>query len=291
MRRRLLGAVTALILAVGGGAVAPARPAQAAIDPTTIIAVYTAVKKIYGYWKDLKGFLDSGGGSGLSLEQATRMIITEIQQSRNQIIDQMSSIATADVRACATTHVIEFADIENFSQPILQQWAQDATSCVTRIASLYPALPSNSYVNLNDLSNALGVVGPIALVARTRAGFGTAALTDVLVQAFNRVASTFSPYCYVTPDGYNYGDEQWPSYPINIQTGYHCYAPGWPNVPGAASAANYAWWQVHVYLDQSCVCASGSPNYANINGRNLYTETDALTSRSIALDALGKLRP
>lgn len=291
MRRRMLSLVTALAIAVGGVAVAPARPAQA-IDIATIIKIYTTVKKIYGYWKDLKSFLDSGGSSGISLAEATELIVSEIRQSRDAIIEQMTSIATADVRACATHHVIEFADIENFSPAILQQWAQDATSCVTRVASLYTALPSTSYAALNDLGNALGAVGPIALIARTRAGFSTGGLTDLLVQAFDRVRITFTPNCSTTPLGYNYPDEQWPPYPIYIQTGYDCYAPGWTTLPGqpSAHATGYAWWNTHVYLDQGCRCASSHPNYSNIEGRNLIAEVDALTSRGIALDALAKLR-
>jgi hypothetical protein len=289
MRRRLLSAATALIVAIGGVAVAPAKPASA-VDVATIIQVYTYVKKAYGYWKDVKGFLDSGGSSGMSVEQATNLIINEIRISRTEIINTMTNIATADVRACATHHVIEFADIASFSPVVLQQWAQDATSCVTRIASLYTALPATSYAARNDLGNALGAVGPIALIARARAGFSTEGLTNVLVQAFERVAQTFVPYCYLVPDGYNYSDEQWPSQPIYILTSYHCFAPGYPQVPGAASAYNYAWWQVHVFMDQTCVCGAGSPNYAAIDGRDLYALTNATTSRGIALDALAKLR-
>ncbi|WP_428964809.1 hypothetical protein [Micromonospora fluostatini] len=54
--------------------------------------------------------------------------------------------------------------------------------------------------------------------------------------------------------------------------------------------AGYAWWQVHVYLDQSCRCASSHPDYSNIHGRNLIALAEATTARGIALDALEKLR-
>ena len=291
MRRKLLSVLTALILAAGGLVATPAKPASAAIDWATVMQVYAYVQKAYGYWKSLQGFLNSGGSSGLSLEQATRAIISEIQTSRNEIVTHMSSIATADVRACAVHHVIEFADIETFNPHILQQWAQDATACVTRISSLYTSLPANSYAALNDLGAALGTVGPIALVARVRAGFSTAGLTDLLIQTFQRVASTFIVSCYVTPDGYNYPDEQWPSYAIYIDTGYHCLPAGYYQIPGSGSSAQgYAWWQMYVYLDQSCRCASSHPNFANIEGRNLIALAEATTARGIALDALEKLR-
>ena len=291
MRRKLLSVLTALALAAGGVVAVPAKPASAAIDWATIAAVYGYVQKAYGYWKALQGFLNSGGSSGLSLEQATHMIISEIQASRNEIVTHMTSIATADVRACTIHHVIEFADIERFNNQILQQWAQDATSCVTRISTVYTSLPANSYAAWNDLGAALGVVGPIALIARTRAGFGTDGLTDLLVQAFQRVAATFYVSCAVTPDGYNYPDEQWPSYPIYIYTGYQCYSAGAHQIPGAgASSGGGAWWQQHVYLDQNCRCASSHPDYTNIGGQNLIAATEARTARGIALDALEKLR-
>jgi hypothetical protein len=292
MRRRLISALTVLALASGTTFVAPAPArAAAAVNPATIAAIYAAAKKIYGYWKDLKSFLDSGGHNGLSVDDATRLIINEIATTRQQILDQMASIATADVRACATHHVIEFADIENFTPQLLQQWAQDATACVTRITSLYTALPPTNYVALNDLGNALAVVGPIALVARTRAGFSTAALTDVLVQGFTRVVQTFTPFCYDVPDGYNYADEQWPSYPMFISTSYVCVAPGSPNVPGTSVAYGTAWWQINVYLDQQCQCSSSIPDWTNIGGVDLVAQASELNSRTPALDALTKLRP
>ncbi|MEU5552501.1 hypothetical protein ABZ738_22250 [Micromonospora sp. NPDC047793] len=279
-------------LALAGGVVAvPAKPASAAVDLATIIKVYGYVQKAYGYWKSLQGFLNSGGSSGLSLEQATQAIISEIQTSRNEIVSHMTSIATADVRACAVHHVIEFADIERFNDQILQQWAQDATSCVTRISTLYTSLPANSYAAWNDLGAALGVVGPIALIARTRAGFGTAGLTDLLVQAFQRVAATFPVSCGIVPEGFNYSDEQWPTYPIYISTVYTCTSAGFFQIPYAGvSWWGYAWWQIHVYLDQNCRCASSHPDYSNIDGQNLIAATEAKTARGIALDALAKLR-
>ena len=195
--RRLRNAVIGMTLAVAvalPGTVAPvparADNTQVQVDVATVIAV---AKGLIDLWKSFQG-------GGMSIETATRQILAAIESAKTDIIAHIDRIAAAEARSCATRHVIELADIERFSPDTLQAWAQNATACVTLIDSLIDAVADKAASD--TLGMALDVVGPIALIARSRAGFSTTGLTAVLIRGNNKVLSVLMPECHFAP-GWN----------------------------------------------------------------------------------------
>ncbi|HKT01881.1 MAG TPA: hypothetical protein VJT31_20335 [Rugosimonospora sp.] len=183
MKRRLLRLGTAAVMAVGVALPATAQPAQA--DVGTVIAV---VKQVYSLYQQ---FFKS---SGLTLQQAVDQIKAAIQSAQTAIINQIDLVAVAQVRACAESAVINFADINAFTPDNLQVFALDATSCVTLAQSLIPAVTATPAA-VDQAGFAMNTVGPIALMARAKAGLTTASLTSVLVSGENSLISSLVPPC------------------------------------------------------------------------------------------------
>ncbi|GIG85421.1 hypothetical protein [Plantactinospora endophytica] len=210
-RRRLLGTVTAAVLATGLAVPGTARPAQA-VDAGTIIAVAQFAQAAYSYF-------NSAEDGGMTIEEATSRILVEIGRTRDTIMAHLDALATAEARACAEHHLLEFADIEEFPLSLKQRWAQDVTSCVTLINSLWGAV--STLTAKNQLGIALGTVGPIALVARAQARLGTTELKNLLIGAFERVQQRFVPYCHATP---NVTEVYWEMnpYPSWVDAWYTC---------------------------------------------------------------------
>ena len=185
MRKRLLRGVTSAVVAVALALPGGARPA-AAVDPGTIATIIGAATGLFNF---IKG-LNSGG---LSLESATRQIIAAVDNAKTAIIVEVDRVAAAQAKACATRAVIEVADIERFNPDVLQQWAQDATGCVTLIDSLISTVSDPG--SIDQLGVALNVVGPIAVLARGRAGFSTTSLQPLLRQANLNIIARLAPTC------------------------------------------------------------------------------------------------
>jgi len=183
MKRRLTRIGTAALMAVGVTLPLTAQPAQA--DVLTVIAV---VKQIYSVYQQF-----TAGGSGPSLEQAIQQITGAIQSSRDAIVSQIDLVATAGVQACATSAVINFADIDALSPDNLQAFAVDTTSCVTQAKSLVDVVTDKAATD--NLGFAMNVVGPLALMARTKAGLTTPSLKGVLVAGNNTVINKLIPDC------------------------------------------------------------------------------------------------
>lgn len=195
MRRTLLRVITAAAMALGVTVPATAQPAQA--DVGTVIAV---VKQLYSIYQQ---FASSGS---LTLPQAVAQIEAQIQASQTAIIDEIDLVATANVQACASSAVINFADINALTPDNLQVYAMDATECVTQAASLLSAVTDKAAID--RLGFALNTVGPLALIARTKAGLTTPALKTVLVSAENTLITALLPSC----DKVNVGDPGHPFY-------------------------------------------------------------------------------
>ncbi|MGW5050410.1 hypothetical protein [Actinokineospora sp. NPDC004072] len=197
MRRRLRNGVVAAMVAVAvattGTVQAPAAQAEGVRAQIDIGAIIGAAKGLVDLWKSFQG-------GGLSIEAATRQILAAIEAAKTDIIAHMDRLAAAEARACATRHVIELADIERFSPDTLQAWAQNATACVTQIDALLGVVTDKA--SIDGLGMALDVVGPIALIARSRAGFSTSGLLAVLVSGNNKVISAIMPQCYFV-SGFN----------------------------------------------------------------------------------------
>ncbi|WP_422770329.1 hypothetical protein ACN28C_27060 [Plantactinospora sp. WMMC1484] len=192
MRKKLLRVVAAALMAIVVTLPGGARPAQA-FNPAVITQYLDLASRAYSLIKDVLG----GGGSDEAIKDAVRQILAAIEASKTQILSHIDAIATADARACARHHVIEFADIERFSPETLQRWAQDATGCVTRIDSLIDVVGDKAQADLLGL--ALNTAGPIALAARARAGFSTDGLLGTLRHANGTVIPKLEPQCTFTP--------------------------------------------------------------------------------------------
>ncbi|HET9141462.1 hypothetical protein [Actinophytocola sp.] len=191
MRKRLTRAVIALTLAITVTATGTIKPAPAQAGPVRvqydIIAIIGAVKTLVDIWRSFRG-------GGMSIEAATQQILGAINTAKTDILSHMDRLAAAEARSCATRHVIELADIQQFNPTTMQIWAQDATGCVTLISSLLDVVTDKAAAD--TLGAAFDVIGPIALIARSRAGFSTEALRAVLVSGNNKIITKLMPDCY-----------------------------------------------------------------------------------------------
>lgn len=216
LRKRFATGMAAVVLATGLVVPGGARPAQAAVDPTTVAAIIQFAAAAYSYF-------NSSQNGGLTLEQATSQIIGAVNASRDAINAHADALAVAEATGCVRHHVLEFADIAEFPLSLKQRWAQDVTSCVTLIDALWNAVTNASAKN--QLGILLGAIGPIALIARAQARFSVAELRSLLVNAFTRVQTQWQPYCMGTPYGVN--EEFWMNYhdPIWLDGGFFCSGP------------------------------------------------------------------
>ena len=189
MRRTLTRVITAAAMALGVTIPVTAQPAQA--DVGTVIAV---VKQIYSIYQQF-----AGGGGSLTLPQAVQQIEAQIQASQTAIISQIDLVAAANVQACASSAVINFADINALTPDNLQIYALDTTDCVTQADSLLGAVTDKAAID--EIGFAMNTVGPLALMARIKAGLTTPALKSVLVSGENTLISALLPTCDLIDSG------------------------------------------------------------------------------------------
>jgi hypothetical protein len=247
----MVASILAVAVTLPGGA----RPAQA-FDPATISTWIALANSAYNLVKNLIG----SGASSDQIKAAVQQIQASIESAKTQILAHVDALATAQAQACASHHVIEFADIDKFTPDTLQQWAQDATGCATLIDSLIKVVTDKSQVD--ELNLAANVVGPIALAARLRAGFSTAGLTATLRDSNTAALSQLAAAC-------SSRNEIGPNYSYVIQV-YSCYAyNGWAE----------ARQQVYPATNQPPINQAAVANQATIN-----------TSRAVSVAVLPTLQ-
>ncbi|WP_433788700.1 hypothetical protein [Actinoplanes sp. CA-252034] len=203
-RFRLLGkrSITSAIAALTAAVVVTANPMPAqAVDPATIVG---AAMKAYDVYQKL-------AGGGLTLEDATTRIIDAVNTAKTDIMRHTDRLATAEVRACTTSAVINVADIGALSPDSRQLFALNATDCVTLAQSLLSTVGTAAAVD--ELGFAVNVVGPIALLARTSAGLMTGGLRSSLIAADNTVLTRLKPSCVDIP---LWGDAG-PGQPVEVE--------------------------------------------------------------------------
>lgn len=270
MRRKLLRVVATSALATALVVPGGAQPARA-VDPATIGAVISFASQALAYFS-------SSQNGGMTLEQATTLIVQRVQASQTAIIAHMDQLAAAEAKACARHHVLEFADIEEFSLSLKQRWAQDVTACVTLIDSLYGAVGGlGNSVTRHELGMALGAVGPIALVARAQARFDTSGLKALLVTAFDRIRVSFTPYCYATP---NVTEVYWDMYPGES------WVPAWYTCSSVSGDLTIGSWTMY----QTGRWAWGAP-VDFPNHQLIFDEAGRRSAYGVAVAALAQLRP
>jgi hypothetical protein len=193
---------TTAIAAMTAAVVVAANPMPAqAVDPATIVG---AAMKAYEAYQKL-------AGGALTLDDATTKIINAVNAAKTDIMRHTDRLATAEVRACTTSAVINVADIAALSPDGRQLFALNATDCVTLAQSLLSTVSSLAAVD--ELGFAVNVVGPISLLARTSAGLMTGGLRSSLISADNTVLARLKPSCHDTP---LWGDAG-PGQPVEVQ--------------------------------------------------------------------------
>ena len=230
MRRSLIRVVTAVTmaaaLAVGSTVPASAQTAKPNVDVGTVVAV---VKQIYSIYQQ---FL--GGSNGMTLPQAVQQIEAQITAARTAIIDEIDLVAAANVQACAQSAVINFQDINALSPDNLQAYALAMTDCVTQANSLLGAVTDKAAID--EIGFAMNTVGPLALMARIKAGLTTPALKSVLVAGDNTLITSLLPTCRRM----NEGDPDHPFYMWDCIAYNGNEAEVWVNVPSAKTKAQDA---------------------------------------------------
>ncbi|WP_158857889.1 hypothetical protein [Streptomyces sp. NRRL B-1347] len=157
-----------------------AAPSAQAIDYVAIAKAAYAAYQLFA-------------AGGLSLEEATQRILDAIGSAKTEILAHIDQVAAAEARSCARHAVIDVADIRLFTPDTLQSFARDTTGCVTLADSLLGAVSDKGAAD--QLGFAVNAVGPIALLARARAGFDTAGLKSTLRSANNAVLTKLEPVC------------------------------------------------------------------------------------------------
>ncbi|MGX7669517.1 hypothetical protein [Plantactinospora sp. DSM 117369] len=272
MKKRLLAGASATVLATGVLVPGAARPAQA-VDPGTVASIIQFAAAAFSYFKGSQS-------GGMTIEQATRQIISAVNTSRDAIIAHADALAVAEATACVRHHVLEFADIAEFSLSLKQRWAQDVTSCVTLIDALWSGVGADNTGARNQLGILLGAIGPIALIARAEARFSTAELTTLLVNAFNRAKLRFQPTCFGTP--YFINEEFWLYHPepVWLDGGFFCYG-GYDSIVqdyvGMAATGGRAWFQ--------------GGNLLEYDFSPLVDASSRQTAHGVAVAALAQLQP
>jgi hypothetical protein len=135
----------------------------------------------------------AGGITDDELNDAVDRIIAAVEAAKTEVINHIDEIAAAGVKACSTTHVIEFADVQNFNETTLQTWAQDATACAAEANALLGAV--NDQAAADDIGFALNVIVPIAVAARATAGFQTGGLLGLLQNGNQTLMTALRPAC------------------------------------------------------------------------------------------------
>lgn len=181
MKRTMLRVATAAAMAIGVIVPTAAVPAQA--DVGTVIGV---IKQIYSIYQQF-----TQGQS--ALQTAVQQIEAAIQSAQNTIIGEIDQVAAANVRGCAESAVINFADITRLSPDNLQVFAFNTTDCVTQANALIPALSNKAAVD--EVGVALDTVAPLAVLARAEAGLTTTSLKTVVVSAENSLRTSLLPDC------------------------------------------------------------------------------------------------
>ena len=183
MRTRLHKGFVAAAMAVvlsAGVTVRPA-PASAAI-PWANIAVAVA-----SYL-----FSNSGGGGG-DLERAKREILAAVDASRQEILNHIDAIASADVRACARVATTLLPQIDLMDEFTLSVFALNAVDCATLSTAYFDTV--RDPVSADRIGMLMGEIFSIAMVGFVKLGFPPDDLLAQLIQGYEAVVAKLVPTC------------------------------------------------------------------------------------------------
>jgi hypothetical protein len=184
VRTRLLTSLVAAFMAIVIGVGGTARPARAVV-PWMTIAISVATSLFFG------------GGSG-DLEQAKREIIAAINASRQEMLDHIDAIASADVRACTESATTLVAQIDLMDQFTLAAFVINAVDCATLSTAYFDAVQNLGAAD--NIGKLMGMIYSIAMVGFAKLGFPTVDLLDGLIRGYEAVVTKLAPVCVEFPD-------------------------------------------------------------------------------------------
>jgi hypothetical protein len=170
------------VCAMAAAMLVPAAQPAAAVTPGDVKDALTTAYDVYN-----KFF-----GHQLTLEQATAQIINAVNAAKAEILAHIDALAAGQVHGCARAAVIDLLDIGRLTPGEAQNFARDATACVTLAQADINVLTGSA---LDQVGFALNTVGPIALFARTYSGLTTPELTSTLVSANTNLVARLKPSC------------------------------------------------------------------------------------------------
>jgi hypothetical protein len=179
-----LGAVVIAAVTVATTAVAPSATA---VTPAQVLAAISSAYEAY----------EKEYGDEIDIETATTQILNAIESVEENIIGHINVLASATIKACAASAVLNVEDIRNMTEDSLQAFAFAATDCVTKADTYITATTYKPAIN--EMGFAINSVGPIALLARSKAGWSTSGLETVLKHANNTLVKKLNPSCSAIP--------------------------------------------------------------------------------------------
>jgi hypothetical protein len=188
-------------LAVTIGVAGTVQPAAAAErDAGAAPAVQAQASVITFDWTGLviaaAGAILGGGGGGSGLEAAIQQIEAAIEQAKNDIIAHADAVAAADVQACVRAATIEFTNIDTYPPPVLMLWAQNLNGCAARASAYARTLVSRPAVD--NIGYLIGPIYSMLLAAWGRAGLvnGVDLIIQDEVSAYEAVMAKLVPSCW-----------------------------------------------------------------------------------------------
>ena len=268
MRTKLLRGVVAGALAIVVGVAGTAQPAAAQSRQAAGGGMSTMAFDWVSAIVAVAGAALSNGGGGSNLDAAVQQIIAAVEASEQNILNQIDRLASAEVKACARAHTIEFSDLNSMSRTVLQLWAQSATSCAAQANAFVEAVQTKAHVD--TIGFAITQISAIAIAARAKAGLvnGIDLLVRDQIHSYETLVVKLAPSC---------DEQRWTEYddrgrPVVTEIHYTCTA--YNGDIGHDYEQYYLRTMVHGPLNRAAVDAEATRN----------------TSRQVAMNALPVMR-
>jgi hypothetical protein len=189
-----VSAILALATVAAGLSIASEKPAQA--DPLGQLSQFAPYVEYVKKGYDLYNKYLAGGG----LDTLTQ-IETAIHVAETEILAEIDSIATDEVRTCADTAINSYHNLATMERAVVQQLAIDSSTCVFRARNLIE--DEDTLSSVDQLGFALNAVGPISLALNAYAGFPADGVRNALIGANNTLQTRLAPQCVVWPSSHD----------------------------------------------------------------------------------------
>ncbi|MDD9943946.1 MAG: hypothetical protein OXU20_23085 [Myxococcales bacterium] len=154
--------------------------AQSPID--VVIAVAKAGYQIYSSYAD----------NDLTLEEARNHILSEIDFSRDAVLDHIDNLAAVGPRTCARTAIGDFGDLDVYGD-FAVLIAGEIYECVA--LTHYTAAAVQDQRIADELGVVLHLLAPIALLANEQTGLSTDYVVDEVLAGEATLYDALTPHC------------------------------------------------------------------------------------------------